>query len=232
MGAKKIKVRKKDTEKAEEILSFTERLLDWGRRHGAVLLGAVGGILCVLVISWAVGEYSDMRELNARRELAAVWRETESLDPKDAVSLDPHLERLKTVADGHKGTAASAWAAATVARLLFESGRYEEALPWYVRALKDFPKKAAGAMLIDYGRLMCLEAMGRTEEALAGWTALADTVEGGLRREALWHQARLTAAKGERDKALQLYDAALAVKGFYPDDGFLRTEKSRLGSMG
>ncbi len=228
MGAKKIKVRKKDTEKAEEILSVTQRVLEWGRRHATVLLGAVAGLLCVLVLSWAVGAYSDMKERRAQRELAGVLRETDALDLKDTAALQEHLTRLQSVAEKHQGTSAAAAAAVTMTRLLFEKGRYEEALQWSERAAKSFSKDAAVELLLAYGRLMCLEALGRVDEALAGWAALADKAEGGLKREALWHQARLAAAKGDREKAGQLYEAALGVKGFYPEDAFLKAEKSRL----
>lgn len=228
MGAKKIKVRKKDTEKADEILSFSQQMLEWGRRHASLLMGAVGGLVIVLLVSWAVGAYSDMKERRAQRELAALWRDTEALDAKDEAALKDHLNRLQLVAEKHDGTAAAAGAALTMTRLLFDSGRYEEALQWYDRAGKGFPKEAAAEVIMSYGRLMCLESMGRVEEALAGWATLAEVVEGGLKREALWHQARMTAAKGDREKAQQLYEAALQVKGFYPEDAFLRAEKSRL----
>lgn len=228
MGAKKIKVRKKDTEKADEILSFSQQVLEWGRRHATLFMGVLGGLVGVLLVSWAVGAYSDMKERRAQRELAALWRDTEALDPKDEAALKDHLSRLQFVAEKHDGTAAAAGAALTMTRLLFEKGRYEEALQWYDRAGKSFSKEAAADLIVTYGRMMCLESMGRVDEALSGWSALADTVEGGLKREALWHQARLTAAKGDREKARQIYDAALAVKGFYPEDAFLRAEKSRL----
>jgi len=228
MGAKKIKVRKKDTERADEILTLTDRVLEWGRTHLTVLLGTVAGLLLVMVVSWAFGAYSDMKERKAQRELAVLWKETEALDRKDTANMEEHLNRMKAVVEGHKGTAAAAGAAATMARLLFDAGRYEEALPWYDRALKDFPKNAAADVVLDYGRLMCLESLGRVDEALAGWAALAEKVDGALKRECLWHQARLAFAKGDREKAVQLYDAALAVKGFYPEDAFLRAEKSRL----
>ncbi len=228
MGAKKIKVRKKDTEKADEILSLTDRVWEWARQHVNVLLGTVGGLLFVLVVSWAYGAYSDMKERRAQRDLALLWKETEGLDRKNAAALDEQLNRVKAIVEGHKGTAAAAGAAVTMARLLFDAGRPEEALQWYERARKDFPKESGADVLIDYGRLLCLETLGRVDEALAGWAALAEKVEGGLKRECLWHQARLASAKGDRDKAVQWYDAALAVKGFYPEEGFLKAEKNRL----
>ncbi len=228
MGAKKIKVRKKDTDKADEILSVTDRALEWGREHATVLLGTVGGLLLVLVVSWAFGAYSDMKERRAQRELAGLWKQTEALDRKNPAALEEQIGRTKAMVEGHKGTAAAAGAAVTMARLLFDAGRYEEALQWYDRARKDFPKEAGADVVIDYGRLMSLESLGRVDEALAGWAALAEKVDGALKRESLWHQARLAAAKGDREKAAQLYDAALALKGFYPEDGVLRAEKKRL----
>lgn len=228
MGAKRIKVRKKDTEKADEILIFSQQMLEWGRCHTSLLMGAVGGLVAVLLVSWAVGAYSDMKERRAQRELAALWRDTKALDAKDEAALKDHLNRLQSVAEKHDGTAAAAGAALTMARLLFENGRYEEALQWYDRAGKGFPKDAAAEVIMTYGRLMCLESMGRVEEALAGWASLAEVVEGSLKREALWHQARMTAAKGDREKAQKLYEAALQVKGLYPEDAFLRAGKSRL----
>lgn len=228
MGAKKIKVRKKDTEKAEEILSLTQRILEWGRGHVSVLLGMVAGLLLVMVVSWAFGAYSDMKERKAQRDLAVLWKETEGLDRKNAAALEELLNRMRAVVEGHKGTAAAAGAAATMGRLLFDAGRCEEAVPWYDRAIKEFPKNAAADVVVVYGRLLCLESLGRVDEAVAGWAALAEKVDGGLKRECLWHQARLASARGDREKAAQLYDAALAVKGFYPEDGFLKAEKSRL----
>ncbi|ROR01801.1 tetratricopeptide repeat protein [Desulfosoma caldarium] len=228
MGAKKIKVRKKDMQKADEILSLSQRVLEWGRRHTTLILGAVGGLVVVVLVSWAVEVHSDMKERRAQRELAALWRDTEALDPKDEAALNEHLSRLQSVAEKHDGTAAAGGAALTMTRLLFENGRYGEALQWYDRAGKNFSKEGTVDIIMSYGRMMCLESLGRVDEALSGWAALADTVEGGLKREALWHQARLTAIKGDREKARQIYDAALAVKGFYPDDALLRAEKSRL----
>lgn len=227
MGAKKIKVRKKDTEKADEILSLTDRVWEWARQHVNVLLGTVGGLFFVLVASWAFGVYSDMKERRAQRDLALLWKETEGLDRKNAAAMEEQLHRVKAVVEGHKGTAA-AGAAVTMARLLFDVGRLEEALQWYERARKDFPKESGADVLIDYGRLLCLETLGRVDEALVGWAALAEKVEGGLKRECLWRQARLAYEKGDRDKAVELYEAALAVKGFYPEDGFLKAEKNRL----
>lgn len=228
MGAKKIKVQKKDTEKADVILRFSQQMLEWGRRHVSLLLGTVGGLVAAVLVFWAVGAYSHMNERRAQRELAALWRDTEALDAKDAAAMNDYLNRLQSVAEKYEGTPAVAGAALTMTRLLFDNGRYEEALQWYDQAGKGFPKEAAAEVIIIYGRLMCLESMGRADEALSGWAVLAEAVEGGLKREALWHQARLSAAKGEREKAQQLYEAALQVRGLYPEDAFLRAEKSHL----
>ncbi|SMC17387.1 Putative negative regulator of RcsB-dependent stress response [Desulfacinum hydrothermale DSM 13146] len=227
MGAKKIKVKKKPTEKADEILGFSDRLLEWGRDNMAYLAGAVGGIVLVVLIVWGVGLYNQSKERSAAREYARITAQ-EPVDPANEEALKARLDAFKGFLEKHEGTGAAVLAAVDLGRLLQEAGRYEEALQWYDRAAQDLPEGSALDLTVDYGRALALEAMERTDEALAAWGALAQKADDGLKRECLWHQARLAARKGDKKAAQGYYDLALQAQGAYPGKSLLEAEKNAL----
>lgn len=227
MGAKKIKVKKKPTEKAEEILSFTDRLLEWGRANVAYLAGAVGGIVLVTLVVWGVGLYNQSKERSAGRDYARLTADG-PVDPRNQEALKARLDAFTAFLEEHRGTGAAALAMVDMARLLEEAGRHEEALQWYDRAAGEIPEGSSLDLAVDYGRALTLEALGRVDEALAAWSGLAVKADDGLKRECLWHQARLAAQKGDREGARGYYDLALKTEGAYPGDGLLQAERNAL----
>ncbi len=227
MGAKKIKVRKKDSEKAEEILSFTDRLLEWGQKNLTYLLGTLVGILVVVFVVWGVKLYARSKERSALRDYVQLQAVSEQ-PGKKSTTIEDRLKKFQEFVQAHRGSKVAGLAMMDMARLLSDAGRYEEAVRWYEEAAKALPEDAGIRLALAYGRASALEAWGKTDEALAAWKTLANEADDGLKRECLWHQARLTAKQGDPKAAVQVYDLALKTQGVYPDAELLRAEKQRL----
>ena len=100
MPAIKIKAKKDDIEKAEEILSVTQRFSAWVVARRRLIIGVFAGLVAGSVIAWGVQAWSQSRERSAAEAYAVVMAKWPNLDPKDAATWEKIASELAAFADG------------------------------------------------------------------------------------------------------------------------------------
>lgn len=97
-----------------------------------------------------------------------------------------------------------------LAKAHFEAGNYEMAGRKYDEFKQKYPKHQFAAVAI-LGKLHCIEALGRTEEALAGYSSfLAENPKSFVAAEAMFGKGRCLEALNRAKEAKTLFEDYLA----------------------
>jgi Ca-activated chloride channel family protein len=107
--------------------------------------------------------------------------------------------------------AASPFSLAQQGRAAYASGKYEQALGLYRRALQENSRPSLGPVL-HYDVGTCLLALGRASEAKDEFTLALAGAEPGVRRSALYNLAQALSSQGERDRAMAALRLLLAAE--------------------
>ena len=136
------------------------------------------------------------------------WRAARVAAASDALISEGSAEDLAKAASDYSGTPAGASLKMRQAQAFFEAERYDEALVAYEDMAKNGAPDGFGDVP-SVGIAQCLEAQGKTAEALKAFAAFAeDKPTSFLALTAQIGAARCEAALGDRDKALARLAAA------------------------
>jgi predicted negative regulator of RcsB-dependent stress response len=234
LAAQKIKVPKKNTEKAEELLSAFDRLKAWTEEHAVAVSVCVVLLSLVPVAFWGIGMLGQSKERKGQEAYALVfekWSDKDISDSKAWEGIIPQLE--KCIAD-HPGTRVSMDARLDLAQASFRVGRYEDARRWAAEVVEKASPGNDLKPLARYQLAQYYEMLGKVDEAVAEWEALRKEELSGLNREVDWHIADLYVKKGDYSKAVSHYESALDASGSYPSAPMLQEElafaKTKIGS--
>jgi tetratricopeptide (TPR) repeat protein len=198
----------------------------WARRNASNIQTAIG---LIILVGGAYGVYQ-WRTTSAAEEASALLFQGVNADrgrvlEKDApapkadeevypVYRDPNeritnaLASYRTAAQKFEGSGAAILARLGEAGMLLDKRAYDEAL----KAYTDVRSSALGQADLDVkgraieGAGFALEGKGDREGALKAFHELESVA--GFKELALYHQARVSAAKGDKGKALELVRAA------------------------
>lgn len=231
MGAKKIKISKKEVQKAlkaEELAKVPVLSKEWIEERSTKILTGLGILVLLVGAFWGFNAYRVSQDQQARLEYAnalQTWPGEQTADPQAWQQVISALE--KYLAD-HAGRAPAANAELDLARAYFQTGQYEKALKATRNVFDQRTRDPNLRFLAQYQLAFIYEALQQTDEALAQWQALSANEASGLSREALWNMARLYADKGDPAKAEEYGELALKAAGAYPDPAIIRTELASL----
>lgn len=233
----------KDPAPVEELASFTSRAIEAVRPH-AVKIGAVAGGVAVVLCTFGVWSWYDKRRETTATE--QFGKALEVLDARILAADEPpepappgkpapptfpsRRERteaaLKQLGSMSGGADVAKNASLMRAGLLYDLGRYDEAIAEYRRFL-DAGADGDLKYLAREGIGYALEAKALAQqdqaarnagldEALKTFEQLQTDDKGFYRDAALYHQARLRALKGEKEQAVQLYKKVLEISPATP----------------
>jgi predicted negative regulator of RcsB-dependent stress response len=228
LSAKKLKGVSTFAPLSSEPAGFVERVKAWAETHTHHIAVAVIVVLVILLGLWGTEAYRNSKEKNARAayaQLSQGWPKQENFDPKIWEKMIPELEKY---IGEHQGTAPALDAQMDLASAYFHTQRYEDALKWEKKILENVPSDDGLRFLATYRMALTYEALGRTDEAIAQWTALKTEGSSGFSREMYWHLGRLYAKKNDHARAIEQYEEALQSTGAYPDSALLQDELSSL----
>ena len=231
MGAKKIKISKKEAEKAKKAQELaTTPLLsrEWLEQYSTRILAGLGVLLLILGILWGFKAYGASREQRARLDYSNVaqnWPGDENNDPQVWAKV---ISELETFLKEHSEQALMFDAQLDLARAYFQTQQYEDALKWNKKVLDQLPRDQDLKFLAQYQQAFILEALGKTDEAITMWNALKGSASSEISKEADWNIARLYARKGEYSKAAEQYELAMKATGSYPAADLLQEELASL----
>lgn len=166
-------------------------LYDWWKQNGASLLTT----LTVVVIALAGSAYY-LRLRSSRLAAASA-----------ALGDEPSVANLETAAGRYGGTRVGPLVRIRLAKSYFDAGQYAEALGEYDKVIARDGKHSLAAAIAAVGRAHALEALQRTDEALAAYVAFAKADPAHfLAPQAILGQARCLAIAGRKAEAKDLLD--------------------------
>ncbi len=235
MGAKKIKISKKEilkARKAEEEAQVPVLSREWIEERSTRILTGLGILLLLLGAIWGFNAYSASKEQRARLEYAKVlqgWPVDENATLQAWQQIIPALEAYL---NEYSDTAPASSAQLDLARAYFQAQQHENALKTAKKVLEQRSLEKTLKSLAQYQLAFIYEALDRTDEALAQWQVLSGGEASGLTKEAFWNMARLFARQGNFAKAAESCELALKAPGTYPSPVLLQTELASLKLKG
>lgn len=222
----------KDVAPADEFISFTSRAVDFVRPH-ALKIGAVAGGVAAVLIAFGIWSWYDRRrETEATKQFGTAVETLHGVvvgpdtppDPTPPKPGDPpkfpsakarNEATLAVLSKMNGGADVTQNSRIIKAGLLYDLGRYDEAINEYKHFLADADDDALKFVARE-GIGYAQEAKALAEQDQAKRTAALDQAlktyeqlqpdeKGFYRDVALYHQARIKALKGERDAAIALY---------------------------
>jgi predicted negative regulator of RcsB-dependent stress response len=194
---------------------------NFGIIQWVVVLGVAGGIgykIYTVRHERTVGESSDKLMAGVQAEAASVGEESSEPDRMTGLTDPrPHFateeERLKAAAAAFNAATSSSlggFAKLGEAGILFDQGKYKEALAAYEASRdSDLAKRdndVRGRSIEGVG--LTQEALGNTDAALKSFRELENSGISGFGVLGIYHQARVTYAKGDVAKAKELITTA------------------------
>lgn len=231
MGAKRIKISKKEAQKAkkaEELAATPLLSKEWIEEHTNKILAGLGALLLAMGLFWGYNAYGASKEQRARLEYAKVVQSWPADDNASSQAWKQVITGLETYLKEYSGMAPVEDAQFDLARAYFQTRQYENALKYAQKALDQRPRNQTLKFLAQYQLAFIYEALGKTDEALAQWNALKGTEAPQLSKEAYWNIARLHAKQGNSAKAAENYELALKAPGGYPNSALVQTELASL----
>ncbi len=223
MPAIKKKFSRKDLKKPDEFVSKGTEYSELLTIHKKKILIGLGAVAGTLVIASAVYIFLEERTLSSSKHineaLEVLGRPVKTASLFSGTSEGEDEESFASVnekdrAVGEAFSSASGKASTRSIRMLaklgeaqsqLSLGEYEKAAASY-QAFVDNPGGAEPFLYLAYEGLgMALEGQGKKDEALTQYKLLEGVGDGKYMELALYHQARIHEAKGEKDKAKELY---------------------------
>lgn len=231
MGAKKIKISKKEilkARKAEEEAQIPVLSREWIEERSTKILTGLGVLLLLLGAVWGFNAYQASKEQRARLEYAKVLQGWPADDNATLQVWQQIIPALEAYLSEYSGTDPATNAEFDLARAYFQVQQYEKALNTTKRLLEQRTLEKSLKFLAHYQLALTYGALNRTDEALAQWQMLADSEPSGLTKEAFWNIARVYAGQGNFAKAAESCELALKAPGTYPNPVLIQTELASL----
>jgi predicted negative regulator of RcsB-dependent stress response len=217
LGTRKIKRKKTESERTEEMRTMLDRTAIWVRERINVILGVAAGVLVIALAVWGLRLYGDLQEQWAGEAYAEAMRVYPGIEATDPQAWNRVIEELGKMVEKHSGTEAALSARLTLANACYRADRPEEALEHLQEAERRIGRDHKLAGMVDYQLGIVYQVLDRPDEALDEWKDLLARGNPKLEREIHWHMARIYERKGEYGKAREQYKQALETPGRYPD---------------
>lgn len=186
--------------------------IDWAKDNLRYMLYGVLGVIAVavLMVAWTSwqGHRREQASILLHQALKLVDENTET---KEAANLDQAIDQLQVITKTYGGTPAGARAFWHLGHLYFERGEMTEALQAYQEARRRLsnrqPLLSTLAILnIGYAQ----EATAACGEAIASYESVQQSPIHWLHGEAYLGMGRCHEQAGATEKAIEVYDRALA----------------------
>jgi len=192
-----------DTGKVENLQPIPENLpeellplYDWWKSKGTQFLSTVGAVALILIGAFAFIHYRNGKQAEANIELT------------EASTMEALEEVVAKYGSGRPGNAARI----RLAKAYYDASRYESALEAYESCIKKGVPKGFEDV-VALGRAHALEALEKTDEALAIFKDISDNKkESFLYPQAKMGVARVLTLQGKKTEAINLLEELKAEK--------------------
>jgi predicted negative regulator of RcsB-dependent stress response len=231
LGAKKIKISKKEAQKAQKALELAATPLlsrEWLEENAAKILLGLGVLLLVLGGLWGFKAYGESNERRAQLDYAKVLQSWPMDQNSTREAWEKTISELDKFLKEHSGTMPVNDAQLDLARAYFQTQQYENALNLNKKVLDQLPRDQSLKFLAQYQLAFTYEALGKTDEAINLWNDLKSNTSPEFQKEADWNLGKLYVRKGDYPKAAEHYETALKAAGSYPTPALLQDELAAL----
>ena len=219
--------RKKELEEPDEFITHSQRALRYAIENKNRILGAVAGVLALLLIVAVVQYLGEKSENEAfLQQSRLTMRYTQALSKEDPVKAYRAVQAdFEKFLDDHGGTVAGKLGRVRFADICFEGGDAERAIPLYEEALSDFGGDPAikNMILASLGHAheagkAYEKAAGYFEQIVAGSAAV-------MKDEALFQLGLIYESLGKADKSREAFDRLIKD---YPDSIYLEMVREKV----
>jgi predicted negative regulator of RcsB-dependent stress response len=204
--------------------TFSQKAHEWLEANRNLVGAATAGLFVLFLIVLGVQSYLRSQESRAGERYAQVIRQwPQDLSGADEQTLSRLIADLEQLVREHDGRTAAWLARMDLARVLYQVRRYEDALGQSQRVLDGASDKILRSMA-RYQTAVTLQAMGRSEEAIAHWTAMKSEGAIASEREIHWKLGALHGVRKEYPRAIEHLEAALKAGGDYPSSQLLEDQ--------
>ena len=202
--AKKVKKisRKELLNQPDEFLTFSGRLFQYAVEHKYQLLGALGGVIALVLVISGV-RYSLLKKADeafARLESGQKRYEALLNDSGARQAYEQVREDFQQLLDKYAGQTGGKFARVIFADICYEAGELDEAIALYTAALEDFSEPFYRNTILN-GLAYAHEKKTELKQAVAYFEQIAASPDSVLKAEALFNAGRLYAALGETEKS-------------------------------
>jgi tetratricopeptide (TPR) repeat protein len=210
MAPKKIS-RKQLLNEPDEILTFTRKLFNYCLAHQNQLIIAAGVVIAVILTFSAIKYFSIQSETKAFAKLAEVTR-----DYQAAATEEPE-KAYETVKSGFEefikqygGKDAGKVGRLSFAEICFKAGKYDEAIPLYEAALKDFGSDPFYSNELRSSLAYAYQAKEDYDNATKQFQMIVDAPDAANKAQALFNLGAIYETKGEKEKSREAYNKIIA----------------------
>ena len=203
--------RKKLLKEPDEFYTLSARLFSYALEHKFQLLGALGGVILIVLIITGSRFYLHRQTQSAFTSLQTAWAAYESQkDSSDPVQAYPKVQQdFVQIIQNYSGRAGGKFARLVYANISLEAGDVDTAIENYEAALNDFDDPLLRALILQnlgyaYEKKKDYEAAAEYFEKMIGDDSSA------LSNDALFHLGRIYAKLGESEKSRDAYSRMLA----------------------
>lgn len=187
-----------------------EKIWVWAQTHGKQLLV---GVAAVIVLGLAVAFYIvHLNQVQIDANTALSQLATRSMNPNNPA---PSADALLKIGSDYSGTDGGQRALILAASTLYADGKYDDARAQFQRFLQQYPDSPFAGEA-QFGVAACLDAQGRTQEAIDTYRAVADhyAQNWNVGPRAMLSLARLLMGQGKLEDARgELMDVARNFQG-------------------
>ena len=222
--AKKV-TRKQLLNEPDEFLTISSRLFQYALEHKYQLLGALGGLIALVLVISGV-RYSLLRKADeafARLEKGRTIYEALLQEKGPEQAYEQVQADFKQLLEKYSGQTGGKFARVVYADICYRGGQPDEAIDLYTAALADFDDPFYRNTILN-GLAYAYEKKQDLAKAAAYFQQVAASPNSVLKAEALFNAGRLYAALGELEKSRQSFQQLSAEQ---PDSLYAELARER-----
>ncbi len=205
--------------------------VDWAKEHFRYILYGILGLIVIIAIVVAWSSWQRHRRGTASVMLhQALKLVNPDADAKEAANPDEALKQLQAITEGYGRTPAGARAYWHLGHLYFSQGKIEDALKAYDVARRRLPnQQSLSTTLAILNMGYAQETADACGDAITSYESVQQSPIQWLRGEAYLGMGRCHEKAGDTDKAIVVYDRAMA--DVYVTDNAQQTISERLARL-
>lgn len=210
--AKKVVTRKQLLKEPDRFISFSGKLIAFGRSNLKSILIATGVVVALLLVVVAVRQISDRNERRASEMVeSAVAKYSAALqDTTPETAYERVKPDFEILFDEYGGKQATKIARIVYGDISYNAGDADTAVAMYKRALDDFDQYAGLKNVILSGLGHAFQMKKAYPSSIQYFSMISQGTDNTLKSDALFNLAGLYEIAGEKEKSAAMYEQLLA----------------------